>query len=100
VKRIDPVLARHQRDANLTRSRRNFELHVKLHDPLMAWYRTMEKVLPRSVICNLPDYGLAILAERGNLPNKSSIVIFDQMVGLLPTRSFTSPKYRSKSPEA
>jgi hypothetical protein len=85
VKRIDPLLARQQRDADPTRSRRNFELHVKLHDPLIAWYRTMEKVLPRSVIWNLPDNGLAILAERGNPPNRSSIVIFDQMVGLLPT---------------
>jgi hypothetical protein len=45
----------------------------------------MEKVLPRSVTWNLPNNGLAILAERGNPPNRSSIVIFDQMVGLLPT---------------
>jgi hypothetical protein len=100
VKRIDPLLARQQRDADPTRSRRNFELHVKLHDPLIAWYRTMEKVLPRSVIWNLPDNGLAILAERvqrGNPPNRSSIVIFDQMVGLLPTCTFTCPKYRSNA---
>ena len=56
VKRIDPLLARRLRDADLTRSRRNFELHVKLGDPLLAWYRTMERVLPRSVIWNLPDH--------------------------------------------
>jgi hypothetical protein len=99
VKRIDPLLARQQRGADLTRSRRNFELHVKLHDPLLAWYRTIEKVLPRSVTWNLPDNGLAILAGRGNPPNRSSIAIFDQMVGLLPTRMFTSVKYRSKAPE-
>jgi hypothetical protein len=99
VKRIDPLLARRLRDADLTRSRRNFELHVKLGDPLLAWYRTMERVLPRSVIWNLPDNGLAILAERGNPPNRSSIAIFDQVVGLLPTRMFTSAKYRSKAPE-
>jgi hypothetical protein len=60
----------------------------------------MEEVLPRSVFWNLPDNGLAILTERGNPPKRSSIVIFDQMVGLLPTRTFTSPKYRFKAPEA
>jgi hypothetical protein len=79
------LLARQQRDADLTRSRRNFELHVKLHDPLITWYRTIEKVLPRSVIWSFPNNGLAIRAERGGPPNRSSIVIFDQMVSLLPT---------------
>jgi hypothetical protein len=64
----------------------------------MAWYRTMERVLPRSVTLNLPGYGLGILAQRGNLPNRSSIVIFDQMVGLPPTRCFTSPQVPVKIP--
>ena len=36
MKRIDPQLAKQQRDADSTRSRRNFELHVKLHDLLMT----------------------------------------------------------------
>jgi hypothetical protein len=100
VKRIEPLLARQQRDLDPTRSRRNFNLHVKLHDPLMAWYRTMEKVLPRPIIWNLPDCGLASLSELGNPPNRSSILIFDQMVGLLPKRALTFPKCRSQAPRA
>jgi hypothetical protein len=83
VKRINPQLARQQRDADPTRSRRNFELHVKLRNPLMAWYRAIEKTLPGAVIWNLPDNGLAGLSNPSNLAARSSIQIFDQMISLL-----------------
>lgn len=83
VKRIDPQLARQQREADPTRSRRNFELHVKLHDPLMAWYRAMENVLPGAVIWNLPDTGLADLSKQHNPTGRSSVRIFDQMISRL-----------------
>jgi hypothetical protein len=83
VKRIDTQLARQQRDADPTRSRRNFELHVKLHERLVAWYRVMEKVLPGAVIWNLPDDGLAGLSERGNPASRSSVQTFDQMIQFL-----------------
>lgn len=85
VKPISPWLARQQRDSDPTRSRRNFDLHVKLHNPLITWYRTLDKVLPGAVIWNFPDNGLASLRDRG-LVNRSSIRAFDNMTGLLPTR--------------
>jgi hypothetical protein len=100
VKRIDPQLARQQRDADATRSRRNFDLHVKLHHPLMAWYRAMERVLPGAVTWNLPDSGLAGLSGRSDAANGSPIDIFDQMMDLLPKRSPTLPKSRLKASEA
>jgi hypothetical protein len=43
VKPIDPQRARRQWDADQTRSRRNFELHVKLLEPLMTWYRSSDR---------------------------------------------------------
>jgi len=66
MKSIDPWVARQQRDADPTRSRRNFDLHVQLHDPLVTWYRTMERLLPGAIIRNLPDKGLASLSNRGD----------------------------------
>ena len=91
VKRIDPWLARRQRDADPSRTRRNFELHVKLHDPLMAWYRAVEKVLPGAIVWNLPEDGLASLSDRRNPATRNSIQIFDQMMHLLATQSPTMP---------
>jgi hypothetical protein len=86
VKQIDPRLARQQRDADPTRSRRNCELHVKLHEPLVAWYRVIEKVLPGRVIWNLPDEGLAGLSDRDNAGTRSSVQTFDLMIHFLATR--------------
>jgi hypothetical protein len=62
MKSIDPWVVRQQRDGDPTRSRRNFDLHVQLHDPLVTWYRTMERLLPGAVIWNLPDKGVATLS--------------------------------------
>jgi hypothetical protein len=85
VKPIDPRRARQQRDADPTRSRRNFELHVKLLEPLMTWYRALEAVLPGAVTWDLPENGLAHLSHRSDRQIADSVLLFDQMIHLLPS---------------
>lgn len=55
VKRIDPAIARRQRDDDLTRPRPRFDLHLRLQEPLMAWYHTLAAVLPGQVVWRVPD---------------------------------------------
>lgn len=82
VKPIDPQRARRQRDADPTRSRRNFELHVKLLEPLMTWYRALETVLPGAVTWELPEDGIARMPEQRDR-STGVIQIFDQMIDIL-----------------
>ena len=84
VKPIEPWRARQQRNADKTRSRRNFDLHVKLLEPLTRWYEALEAVLPDAVIWNLPDTGLGSLSNRGNRSAEIPVQIFDDMIALLP----------------
>jgi hypothetical protein len=85
VKSIDPQSARQQRDADPARSRRNFELHLKLIDPLMRWYRALETVLPGAVTWELPEDGFARASERRD-PSSGGVRIFDQMIDILQTQ--------------
>ncbi len=43
VKTVTPQVARAQRDGDRTRNRDRFELHLRLQEPLIAWYRAMER---------------------------------------------------------
>jgi hypothetical protein len=83
IKPIDRQLARQQRDSDPSRSRRNFELHVKLHDPLMAWYVAVEKTVPATVIWNLPGTGLSNLPARVDPAIRYSVPLFDQLINLI-----------------
>lgn len=85
VKPIEPWRAWHQRNADPTRARRNFELHVQLLEPLAKWYEALEAVLPSAVIWNLPDAGLCGLSDRGNRSSEDAVQIFDEMIALLPS---------------
>jgi hypothetical protein len=45
-------VVRNQRDSDRTRLRRNFETHVRLHEPLRRWYVLLESLAPGRVIFN------------------------------------------------
>jgi len=83
VKPIEPWRARQQRNADPTRSRRNFELHVNLLEPLAKWYEALEAVLPGAVSWNLPEAGLSSLSVRGNRSTEDTVRIFEEMMALL-----------------
>ncbi|RUR02062.1 hypothetical protein ELQ94_08655 [Labedella endophytica] len=53
----DEVLRR-QRVGDPTRSRRSFDLHLRLREPLEEWYRTMDGLLPGVVTWELPSAGI------------------------------------------
>lgn len=55
VKTIDPKAARRQREADTNRTRRNFDLHVRLGPPLAEWYQALEQLLPGCVLWALPE---------------------------------------------
>lgn len=54
----DEAILRIQKDGDLTRSRRSFELHVRLREPLQEWYEVLERLRPGTVIRGLPTAGM------------------------------------------
>lgn len=54
----DEAILRIQKDGDLTRSRRSFELHVRLREPLQEWYEVLERLRPGTVIRGLPTAGV------------------------------------------
>lgn len=54
VIQCDPSDARPRRDRDATRGRRRFDLHVRLQEPLVAWYKVLGQVTERPVDWKLP----------------------------------------------
>lgn len=79
VKRIDPEVARRQRDGDPTRTRRHFDLHVRLKEPLLAWYEAIDAVLPGRVTFDFPAHPAP--TETGTCYD---IALFDAFVARLP----------------
>lgn len=77
---IDPQLARERANADTTRRRRNFELHVRLQTALLNWYSAIEKVLPGRVQFGFPSEMPALKS----LDGRYALEAFDQMIASLP----------------
>ena len=82
VNRIEPQLARERAQADMTRRRSGFELHVRLQQALLTWYSALEAVLPGRVQWGLP----AKMPRVENRADRYSVTAFDQMIALLPAR--------------
>jgi len=78
VKEIEPSLALQQRNADDTRSRRNFELHILLEPAVIAWYLALERLLPGRVIWGLPEDGRISFPVVVNQP-VTNLEIFDRL---------------------
>lgn len=76
---IDPQLARQRAQADTTRRRRNFELHVRLQAALLSWYAALEQVLPGRVYMGFP----AQMPVLKNLEGRYSVNAFDQLIAAL-----------------
>lgn len=83
VGRIDPALARQRAQADTTRRRGNFELHVRLQTALLNWYSALDKALPGRLRFDFP----AGIPTFENLDERYSVNTFDQMIALLPRPS-------------
>lgn len=84
VKIIDPITARQQSDADPSRVRDRFDLHVRLQPSLIRWYTLLNEVIGGRVHWELPDGGLPL-----NIlpPNRIryDVAAFDSFVSLLET---------------
>jgi len=81
VSDIDDATLRARRDADPTRTRRNFERHVLLRDALLRWYRAIDRLEPGRVVFGLPATGLAPgLLAKGKRATRSGRDLFDRLM--------------------
>jgi hypothetical protein len=72
-------VVRNQRDSDRTRLRRNFETHVRLHEPLRRWYVLLESLAPGRVIFNA--HQTQDLKPRHLRKDRYSLELFDALIG-------------------
>jgi hypothetical protein len=84
VSDIDAEALRARRDADSSRTRRNFERHVLLRDALIGWYRAIDQLEPGRVVFGLPDDGItpAMLAK-GKRTTMVASQTFDRLMLVL-----------------
>jgi len=84
VSDIDDVMLRARRDADPTRTRRNFERHLLLRDALLRWYRAIDRLEPGRVVFGLPPTGLAPeVLMKGKRLTRSGRDLFDRLMSEL-----------------
>lgn len=69
-----------RRSADPTRQRRKFDLHLRLADPLRAWYEAINRLDPGRVVFRLPANGLDQLNLPAPRTNRSDVELFDQLL--------------------
>jgi len=84
VSDVDDATLRARRDADPTRTRRNFERHVQLRDALLRWYRAIDRLEPGRVVFGLPDAGITPdLLARGKRKTRSGRELFERLMSEL-----------------
>ena len=84
VAEVDAGTLRARREADTTRTRRNFEVHVKLRDTTISWYRAIDRLEPGRVVFGLPANGLTPqLIAKGKRANRSGLDLFDRLMSEL-----------------
>jgi hypothetical protein len=79
---IEPAVARQRKQADPTRSRRNFELHVRLQPALIAWYEALSAVLSGQVFFGFPDSRPAT-APTAAASRRYDLAAFDNFIARL-----------------
>lgn len=84
VSDVDDATLRVRRDADPSRTRRNFERHVLLRDALLAWYRAIDRLEPGRVVFGLPIDGITPdLLAKGKRATRSGLELFDRLMSEL-----------------
>jgi hypothetical protein len=84
VSDIDDATLRARRDADPTRTRRNFERHGRLRDALLRWYRAIDRLESGRVVFGLPETGLTPdLVAKGKRARPSGLDLFDRLTSEL-----------------
>jgi hypothetical protein len=87
VSDVDLETLRSRREADPSRTRRNFERHVVLRDALLRWYEAIDRLEPGRVVFGLPPGGLSPdLIAKGKRARRSALELFDEMMGELAER--------------
>jgi hypothetical protein len=79
---IEPAVARQRKQTDLTRSRRNFELHVRLQPAFIDWYEALRAVLPGQVFFGFPDARPAT-APPSSESRRYDLATFDNFIARL-----------------
>lgn len=84
VSDIDPATLRRHRDADTTRTRQNFERHVRLRDAILRWYQAIDTLEPGRVVFGLPEEGIAPAhLALGTRRVRSGVMLFDRLIRVL-----------------
>jgi hypothetical protein len=78
----DPEVARQRKRADPHRSRRNFELHIRLQPPLITWYEALSTVLHGQVSFGFPDARPGT-PPAGSQARRYDLAAFDSFVARL-----------------
>jgi hypothetical protein len=78
-----PEVLRAQKDADRTRRRRAFDLHLSLCEPLRDWYSAVERADPGRVVWSFPA---AVPASATARPGRSSGALLERLLDNLPAR--------------
>lgn len=81
----DPAVLAARRRADLTRRRRNFDLHAQLAGPLRDWYHAVEQLDPPRVRWDLPAAGIPDLAP-GPRRHRTGTEAFEALISQLPAQ--------------
>lgn len=81
-KKIDPDVAQAQRDHDASRSRPNFDLHLRLSNSLVLWYETLAAVMQDLVRWELPQR--LPQTDGATNPFRYDVAMFDRFVEMLP----------------
>lgn len=74
-----------RRDADRSRKRANFDLHVEMAEPLRQWYAALGRLEPSRVRWELPATGLRGLKPDPRQP-RCGVELFDAFIDQLPAR--------------
>ena len=81
VSDVDDATLRARRDADPSRTRRNFERHVLLRDSLLRWYSAIDRLEPGRVVFDLPAGGITPeLIARGKRTTRSGRALLDRLM--------------------
>ena len=81
VSDVDVATLRARREADPSRTRRNFERHVLLRDSLLRWYSAVDRLEPGRVVFGLPAAGITPdLLAKGKRARRSGLDLFDELV--------------------
>jgi hypothetical protein len=84
VKQIEPDVARRQRAGDPTRRRSNFETHLRMQAPLMAWYQAISEAMPGRVHRGFPATGQPLSLPSASDAARYDLDAFDRAMALLP----------------